>query len=534
MDPAIKADIDSNTKKRRTFAIISHPDAGKTTLTEKLLLFSGMIRTAGVVGSRKSNQGAASDWMGMEQERGISITASAMQFPYKGLTINVLDTPGHQDFCEDTYRTITAADSVIMVIDSAKGVETQTRKLFETCKLRKIPVITFINKMDRYGKDPIELMEEVEEVLGIEAAAINWPVGRGQDFRGVVNLASQTVDLYTKTAAEGSAKPDLEQLDLNSAPPTGSLSADDLAELRDEVELVSEAGNEYTHQRFLEGQVTPVYFGSALTNFGVEPLFDAFVDIAPCPHGRVANISEEEEILVDPVEEPFSAYIFKLQANMNPRHRDCIAFMRINTGRFEKDLVVTNQRSGKKVRLAQPHSLMAEGRETLVSAYPGDVIGVISSGNFQIGDTITSKNSFSYKPLPYFQPEHFARLEPAEFGKRKSIDKGLAQLVAEGTVQIMRDWEDHNANAFIGAVGQLQFEVLRYRLEDEYKVKTRLTPLGFDCSCWLMGDVESFKLPFGAKVVKDQRDMPMVLFKNQWDKGYAERENPDHQLVDYA
>lgn len=530
-DAALRAEIRRACEQRRTFAIISHPDAGKTTLTEKLLLYSGMLRTAGMVGGRKNNKTAASDWMSMEQERGISITASAMQFNYKDTVINVIDTPGHQDFSEDTYRSLTAADSVIMVLDAAKGVETQTVKLFEACKLRGIPVITFINKMDLPSRDPLDLMAEVEEVLGIHAAAYNWPIGNGQSFRGVVECASQTCELYERTAAGGRQKAATAHVPL--AELANAVDADLAQEVQDAMELLEEAGNPFTQEAYLNFEVTPVFFGSAMNNFGVEPLFDALVELAPPPHARPADTGDDE-VELDPVDEPFSAYVFKMQANMNPRHRDCVAFMRINTGRYEKDLQVKHQRLGKRVRLSRPHNLMVNGRETVDVAYPGDIIGVINNGHFAIGDTISVRGEYTYKPLPQFQPELFARIRPKDLGKRKAIDKGLEQLVAEGAVQLLTAHDQHAADPFVAAVGQLQFEVLQHRLADEYGVETELTPLPYSSSAWLIGDLETFKRPYNAVYVEDHRGKLMVLFRDEWEKQHARRENPDHQLLDHA
>jgi len=526
----IRQEIRSEASKRRTFAIISHPDAGKTTLTEKLLLYSGMVRTAGMVGGRKNRKLATSDWMEMEQERGISITASAMQFPYKDAVINVLDTPGHQDFCEDTYRTLTAADSAIMVIDAAKGVETQTRKLFAVCRLRRIPVLTFINKMDLYGRAPLDLMAEVEEVLGIHASPINWPIGSGRDFLGVVNRQTRQVLLYTKTAAGGAAKPELTELSLDD-PSLKSRMPDDVWEqLTHDLELLDIAGNPFSKEDFQHGNVTPVFFGSAMTNFGVEPFFDAFVDLAPSACGRVADMPDGREVLIDPVNTPFSAYVFKLQANMNPRHRDSTAFLRVCSGRFERDVVVKHHRTNTEVRLSRPHSMVAKERNTLDVAYPGDVIGIINPGVFQIGDTISVADGFNYKPLPQFQPEVFARVRPTDTTMRKSFDKGIEQLAREGTIQILRSLDGQEF--FVAAVGKLQFDVLEFRLQSEYRVKAIVDTLPYESSAWLVGDVETFKPPSDALVVKDSRDRPVVLFRSAWSKNFARERNPQHDFKD--
>ena len=531
VDQTLTNEIKNAVAKRRTFAIISHPDAGKTTLTEKLLLYSGMIQTAGMVRGRKGGKVAVSDWMGMEQERGISITASAMQFPYKNAIINVLDTPGHQDFSEDTYRTLTAADCAIMVIDAAKGVETQTRKLFEVCRLRGIPVMTFINKMDLPGREPLELMEEVEQVLGIHSSAINWPVGSGREFVGVVERASKQLLLFSKTSVGGAAKAAIEKISLDDPGVKSHVSEELWEKLQHDLELVEVAGNPYDKGEFLKGKVTPVFFASALTNFGVEPFFDAFVDMAPSPGPRLAD-TPQGEIIVDPVETPFSAYVFKLQANMNPKHRDSTAFLRVCSGRFERDLVVKHHRLNRDLRLSRPHSMLASDRNTVDLAYPGDVVGVINPGLFAIGDTISLAGGFNFKPLPSFQPEIFARVRPKDVGKRKSFDKGVQQMTDEGTVQMLRSWDD--LEFFVAAVGRLQFDVLQYRLKSEYGVETELELLPFQCSAWLIGDPDSFDAPVQVLKTKDRQDRPVILFKTQWDKEYTLKKCPNHQLADMA
>jgi peptide chain release factor 3 len=518
--------------KRRTFAIISHPDAGKTTLTEKLLLYSGLLRTAGIVKNRKGGKMATSDWMGMEQERGISITSSAMQFRYKDAVINVLDTPGHQDFSEDTYRTLTAADSAIMVIDAAKGVETQTRKLFEVCRLRGIPVLTFINKCDLPGRDPVELMAEVEEVLGVQASALNYPTGMGKEFVGVIDRTTNELLRFTRTAVGGAQRADVKRMPF-AGDEAKALLDDRYDRVAEAVELLEVAGNPFDLDTFRRGKVTPVFFGSAFTNFGIEPFFDAFVDLAPAPGPRLAD-TPKGEMIVDPEETPFSAYVFKIQANMNPKHRDSLAFIRVVSGRFERDLVVKHHRLGKDIRLSRPNTMVANSRETVDEAYPGDVVGLLNPGTFAIGDTISLKGGFDHKPLPQFQPELFARIQPKDLTKRKAFDKGLAQLTAEGAVQQLRPWENPLGDPFIAAVGRLQFEVMQYRLTDEYGVETQLTMLPYECSAWLDGDVETFQKPYNAALARDRQDRPVVLFATTWEKRSAADKNPEHKLLDYA
>lgn len=513
--------IEEAVRKRRTFAIISHPDAGKTTLTEKLLLYSGAIQTAGMVKGRKGRKAATSDWMAMEQERGISITSSVMQFTYKNVIINVLDTPGHEDFSEDTYRTLTAADCAIMVIDASKGVEKQTRKLFEVCALRKIPVLTFMNKMDMPGREPLDLMNEVENVLGIESYAYNWPIGMGKEFQGVVDRQTQECIFFSKTSIGGAQKADLVRKPLKEAG----------TQVLEELELIDLAGNAFDRERFLKGEVTPVFFASALTNYGVEPFFDAFINLAPCPHARLADRQDGTEVEIDPIKTPFSGYVFKLQANMDRRHRDNMAFIRICSGRFERDLIVRHHRLNREIRLSRPHGMVAGERTTLDYAYPGDVIGVINPGLFAIGDTISVTGGFNFKPLPQFQPEIFAKLYPKDVGKRKSFDKGVLQLTDEGAIQLLHSY-DREGDLIFAAVGKLQFEVMQYRLKDEYGVETVLTPLPYQCSAWIIGDMAKFEKTTTCLLAQDRQNRPMALFTTQWEKQYCIKQNPKYQFVD--
>jgi peptide chain release factor 3 len=529
-DASLLTELSAATAKRRTFAIISHPDAGKTTLTEKLLLYSGLIRTAGMVRGRKGMKATASDWMGMEQERGISITASAMQFPYKHAVINLLDTPGHQDFSEDTYRTLTAADSAIMVLDAAKGVEAQTRKLFAVCRMRRIPVLTLINKMDLPGRPPLDLMTEVEQALGIQASAINWPIGSGSDFVGIVNRSDGRVELFEKTAHGGAVKVNVEVSTWDELDRSGRLSEDVAAQVRHDLELLEIAGNPFSKERFLHGEITPVFFASALTNFGIESFLDAFVDLAPSPGSRPADGDDGTELFIDPIEQLFSAYVFKLQANMNPKHRDSTAFLRVCSGRFQRDMLVKHHRLEREVRLSRPHSLVAQERSTVEEAFPGDIIGVINPGIFAIGDTISVTGGFNFKPLPQFQPEIFARIRPTDVGKRKTFDKGMRQMAQEGTVQIMRAVAGQEP--LVAAVGRLQFDVLQYRLRHEYHVETILDPLPFTCSAWLEGNLDTFKPPSASMIVRDQRDRLVVLFGDHLMKTIARDRNPNHTLRD--
>jgi peptide chain release factor 3 len=527
------------TARRRTFAIIAHPDAGKTTLTEKLLLYAGLLRTAGMVKNRKGGKAATSDWMAMEQERGISITASAMQYEYKGAVMNVLDTPGHQDFSEDTYRTLTAADCAVMVLDAAKGVETQTKKLFAVCRLRGIPVMTFINKCDLPGRSPLEVLTEVEDVLGIQACARNWPVGSGRDFVGVVDIAAGDLLAFEKASVGGAQVAPMTRLPLASPAAEARLGLERQVQLAEELEMLQVAGTPWDRERFLKGEVTPVFFGSALTNFGVEPFYDAFVAEAAAPGPRPATRIGGATAVIDPVAQPFSGYVFKIQANMDPRHRDSLAFVRICSGMFERDLVVKQVRAGavvRELRLSRPNTMVARSRTTLDVAYPGDVVGFVNAG-FAIGDTLlvgASDQAFQYPPLPSFPPEVFARIQPKDLTKRKAFDKGVAQLASEGAIQILRPADNPQALPFIAAVGRLQFDVLAYRLRDEYGVETELQPIGFSCSGWLKGDRDAFRPTPGSQVCEDARGQIVVLFPSPWDKTYCERENPQHSFAEYA
>lgn len=518
--------------KRRTFAIISHPDAGKTTLTEKLLLYSGMIHTAGVVRGRKGRKMAASDWMSMEQERGISITASAMQFVYKDTVINILDTPGHQDFSEDTYRTLTAADCAIMVIDAGKGVEKQTRKLFEVCRLRKIPILTFINKMDMPGRDPLDLMDELENILQIHTFAYNWPLGSGRSFCGVYDRTNRNCQLFTKVGVGGAQAALVRTTSLDGSELLEKLGHEEVEKIKGELELIDAAGNTFDYQDFLDGHTTPVFFASALTNFGIEPFFDAFIHLAPPPQARMVNGVSGQEVAIDPVKTPFSAYIFKIQSNMDKKHRDSLAFIRICSGKFERDSVVKHHRLKKDIRLSRPHSMFSGERETLDTAYAGDVVGVINPGTFFIGDTISIEGGFNFKPLPQFQPEIFARITPKDVSKRKSFDKGVVQLSQEGAIQILRPYDDATGDIVYAVVGQLQFEVMQYRLLDEYGVDTNLTTLPYQCSAWVVGDMRTLQRSSTMALVQDSQAKPMALFNSPWEKQYAIKINPDHQFLD--
>lgn len=519
-------------QRRRTFAIISHPDAGKTTLTEKLLLYAGMIHTAGMVRARKTQKAVSSDWMKLEQERGISITASAMQFLYKGAVINVLDTPGHQDFSEDTYRTLTAADSAVMVIDAAKGVETQTRKLFQVCRMRGIPILTFINKLDLASRPPLDLIAEVEEVLSIHASPLHWPIGSGEDFRGIYDRQTDRVLLFERDGSRGSSKIRFEELSLEKS--AERIEPSIYQAVRDDLELLDEAGNPFDREGFLAGELTPVFFGSALTNFGVEAFFDAFVDLAPSPRPRHAHDRNGSARLLDPVVDPFSAYVFKVQANMDLRHRDSMAFLRICSGKFERDHHVVHERLGKKIRLSRSHNMFGGERNTIDEAYAGDVIGVVNPGVFAIGDTISLEGGFEMEPLPKFPPEVVARLRPKDVMKRKAFDKGMNQFRDEGAVLVLEPVGQYSSEPLVAAVGPLQFEVIQFRLENEYGVRTDLEILPYRHGAWLVGDPAKFQLPSSSLLAKDKDGKIIMLYTREWERNHALELNTGYELLEFV
>lgn len=469
------------TQKRRTFAIISHPDAGKTTLTEKLLLFGGAIQMAGTVKGRKAARHATSDWMELEKQRGISVTSSVMQFDHKGRVMNLLDTPGHEDFSEDTYRTLTAVDSALMVIDVAKGVEDRTIKLMDVCRLRDTPIITFINKLDREGRDPIDLLDEVEEVLKIKCAPITWPIGMGKRLKGVIDLRDETVHLYDEE--HGGKIQDGEKIQGLDNPRLEEVLGDMAEELRDEVELVRGASHAFDHEAYLRGEMTPVLFGSAINNFGVEELLDAFADYAPEPSTRNAI-----ERPVDPQEEKFSGFVFKIQANMDPAHRDRVAFLRVCSGRYDQGMKMKHVRIGKQTTVANAITFQADARKAVERAYPGDIIGLHNHGTIQIGDTFTAGEDLKYTGIPYFAPELFRRVVLKDPLKLKQLQKGVTQLSEEGATQVFRPMR--NNDIILGAVGVLQFEVAVHRLKGEYGVEAIVEPVQVQLARWVVCDDE--------------------------------------------
>jgi len=514
-------------ERRRTFAIISHPDAGKTTLTEKLLLYGGAIREAGAVRARRAARHATSDWLELEKQRGISVSSSVMTFEHDGFRVNILDTPGHHDFSEDTYRTLSAADSAVMLIDAAKGVEPQTRKLFHVCRMRGIPIFTFVNKMDRLGKDPLDLMGEIEDVLGIHAIPVNWPVGAGRDFKGVYDRIKRRLLIF-HGGQHGSSEVRWEILDGEpAAPHIREAMGEQADEVIDTLELLEGAGEELDLKKVLAGELTPMFFGSALTNFGVLPFLETFLEIAPAPYARPSS-----EGMVEPAERPFSAFVFKIQANMDPDHRDRVAFIRICSGAFIKGENTIHVPSGKKFRLSNSTLLMAKDRTGIDEAFPGDVIGLFDPGMFRIGDTLSDEGTFFYEGIPSFPPEHFVRVQIAEVLKRKSLQKGLEQLTQEGLVQLFTDPNAVTAAPILGAIGPLQFDVLQFRLQAEYGVELRLEPMPFKVARWIRGkyDPDIFRYSSSTKVVDDREGRKVLLLERIYGLHHFEQNHPELEL----
>jgi peptide chain release factor 3 len=516
--------------RRRNFAIISHPDAGKTTLTEKLLLYGGAIQQAGAVKAKGEQRKVTSDWMEIEKQRGISITSTVLQFDYSGRTLNLLDTPGHQDFSEDTYRTLAAADNAVMLEDAAKGLEPQTRKLFEVCRLRQIPIFTFINKMDRPGRDPLDLLDEIEKELGLACWPVNWPIGGGDRFRGVIDRREREVVLFER--AQRGRQSTERRLPLDSPELAELVEADLLAQALEELELLDGAGEALDLAAVHAGNLSPVFFGSAMTNFGVRPFLDAFLDLAQPPAGRATR-----EGVVDPLRPDFSGFVFKLQANMDPRHRDRVAFVRVCSGKFEKDIAVRHARSGRNIRLSRPQKLFGQEREVVEEAYPGDVIGLNNPGMFSIGDTLYVGPKVEYEGIPCFTPELFAWLRNPNPSAFKSFRKGVNELREEGAVQVLYDTDLSKRDPILAAVGQLQLEVVQYRLENEYGVQTRLEPLEFSVARWVVGGwpaLEQVGRLFNCKTVRDAWDRPVLLFRNSWNLRQLGEDHPSLELSGVA
>lgn len=526
----IKQVVSDAVKTRRTFAIISHPDAGKTTLTEKLLLYGGAIRLAGSVKSRKASKHAVSDWMEIEKQRGISVTSSVLQFQYNGYFINILDTPGHQDFSEDTYRTLVAADSAVMLIDGAKGVEAQTIKLFHVCRMRGIPIFTFVNKMDRASKNPFELMEELENVLGIRSYPMNWPIGTDGDFKGVYNRQLKHVELFDG-GNHGQSFVSSVKGDVND-----SVFADLLGEyhhnkLCEDIELLDIAGDEFDIKKIMSGELTPLFFGSAMTNFGVQPFLEDFLNISPAPGLKPSTIGD-----VSPEDPKFTGFIFKIQANMNPTHRDRIAFLRVCSGKFTRGMQVHHVQAGKEVRLSQPQQFMAQERTIVEEAFPGDIIGIFDPGIFHLGDTLSEGNAnLKFQGIPIFPAEHFARVSVKDSMKRKQFIKGIDQLSEEGAIQVFKQMDIGTETFIIGTVGALQFEVLEYRLLNEYNVNIRISHLPHKYVRWIATpDIEPQKLSLTSStfVVQDNEDRAALLFENEWSISWAKDKNSKLELID--
>jgi peptide chain release factor 3 len=518
--------FEEEVRRRRTFAIISHPDAGKTTITEKILWLGGVIREAGEVHGKSGTKKATSDWMALEQQRGVSITSSVMQFDYRNLRINLLDTPGHKDFGEDTYRTLIAADCAAMLIDAAKGVEAQTRKLYEVCRLRKVPIFTFANKMDREGKEPLALIDDVETTLGIKCYPVTWPIGIGDRFRGLYHRLRKELLLYEKGRVEAEVVPVAGWSDEKIRARVG----DELfLQLQEEMELLEVAIGDFEAQEFMDGLVSPMTFGSAKHNWGVDLFLDLFADHSPSPKARNSTVGE-----ITPTDKNFSGFVFKIQANMDRKHRDRVAFLRICSGQFERGMKVHHTRLDRELRLAYANQFLARERETVDQAYPGDIVGIIDTGYFQIGDTITGGKNLKFDPIPRFSPEIFGRLTIKDPLKRKTLQKGVQQLAEEGTIQLLYDPLVGKQDPIVGVVGELQFDVLLFRLNDEYQLDVRLDRLPFTAARWPVlktGGRPQGALQGGAKVYHDEFDQPVVLLEKEWDLNWLKKENPE---IDFA
>jgi peptide chain release factor 3 len=526
-----KVMLQDEVARRRTFAIISHPDAGKTTLTEKLLLYGGAIRQAGSVKARKAERHATSDWMEIEKQRGISVTSSAMQFSFNGYNINILDTPGHQDFSEDTYRVLVAADSAVMLIDAAKGVEEQTIKLFKVCRMRGIPIFTFVNKMDRAAKDPFQLMDELENVLGIHACPVNWPIGTDGDFQGVYHRDTNRIELYFG-GEHGKVKAGKTDIALDDPALPGMLDKHYLNRLHDEIELLDEAGDSFDLKAVRAGQLTPMFFGSAVTNFGVEPFLERFLQYTPPPLPR-----ESDQGMVEPEDERFSGFVFKIQANMNPAHRDRLAFLRIVSGEFRKGMTVWHSGSGKEIQVKQPQQFMADEREGIETAYPGDIIGLFDPGIYHLGDTLCVGRKIRFAKIPVFAPEHFARVRPLDSMKRKQFVKGIMQLSEEGAIQTFVRTETGREDFLVGVVGVLQFDVLTYRLKSEYSVDLVVEQLPFRYVRWVTDTpvpVAELKLTSTSGRAQDAEERDVLLFENEWSIRLALENNKGLELSELA
>jgi peptide chain release factor 3 len=529
----IVRDLAKEVESRRTFAIISHPDAGKTTLTEKLLYYGGAINEAGAVRSRRGAKAATSDWMEMEQQRGISISSTALSFAYGGFTLNLLDTPGHADFSEDTYRTVTAADNAVMLIDAAKGLEPQTRKLFEVCRLNGLPIFTFCNKMDRPSLEPLELLDQIEKEFNLPTYAVNWPIGSGDSFCGVYHRPTREVHLFDKEASAGKTRKGedkntkgLEVVKLDDPRLEGLLGAELCAHLKDDIELLDELGSDLDLRKVHDGELTPVFFGSGMNNFGVKLFLDTFLGYSTSPRARKTR----DGSLLSPTDQAFTGFVFKLQANMDPRHRDKVAFVRVVSGRFERGMKVTNARTKKSVALSRPSQLFGQDKTVLDEGYAGDVIGLNNPGSFAIGDTLYVGTRRSLPPIPTFTPELFAYLRNSDTSKYKQFQKGITELLGEGAVQVMYSRDAIKREPILAAVGELQFEVVQARMKGEYGVETTLENLPFAVARWVVGGwnaVDKAGRIFNAQCVKDQWGQPVLLFKNRWNVDQLSADTPE-------
>jgi len=529
-----KFDVEKEVARRRNFAIISHPDAGKTTLTEKLLLYGGAINEAGAVKARRASKHATSDWMELEKQRGISITSTAMQFEYQGYQINLLDTPGHADFSEDTYRTLSAADNAVMLIDAAKGLEPQTRKLFAVCRLNGLPVFTFVNKLDRPSLEPLEILDQIEKEFDLPTYAVSWPIGSGDRFRGVYYRPTKKVYLFDKTGNTGRSKgAKSNEYDFDDPVLIDLIEEDLYLQLRDEVELLDMACPELDLEKVRDGKLSPIYFGSGMNNFGVELFLKSFLTFADKPR---AHESEEEK--VEPDDEDFSGFVFKLQANMDPKHRDRVAFLRVCSGTFERGMKVTVERTGKQLSLSRPQKMFAQEREVVESGFAGDIIGLNNPGSFAIGDTVYAGKRRAYPGIPSFSPELFGYLRNPNPSTYKQFQKGMDGLLGEGAVQVLYQKEGGRNDPILAAVGQLQFEVVQSRMETEYGVQTILEPLPYQVARWVVGGwdaVEKVGKLFNAAVVRDIYDRPVLLFRNTWNLDQLVADVPDiGELLPYA
>ena len=526
-------DIAQEIQKRRTFAIISHPDAGKTTLTEKLLLYGGAVQLAGSVTARKNQRATTSDWMELERKRGISISSTVLQFEYDGYLINLLDTPGHKDFSEDTYRVLTAVDAVVMVIDAGKGIEKQTLKLFEVCRQRGVPIFTFMNKCDRPTREPLALLDELESVLGIGAFPVNWPIGNGADFKGVYDRLTKQVYMFERVVG-GKYRAPVSVGGLSDPIIRDRLDEQTFNKVTEELAMLEGAGETFDEQAVLDGKITPVYFGSGVNNFGVQLLLDGFLKHSPPPKPRIMAGTQ-----IAPENPAFSGFIFKIQANMDPRHRDRIAFVRVCSGKFERDMTVIHPRSAKKVRLSSSHKLFGNERETVNEAFPGDIIGLVGHGDFGIGDTLTTDPTIQYKEIPRFTPEAFCYLHNPDTGKYKQFRTGLDQLLQEGVIQVLNLRDATVKVPLLAAVGPLQFEVVQYRLQSEYNAASRLEAAPWNVVRWLPAeiteaDLDLLSLPSGARMAYDMGQNPVILFANEWSANYFGQTNAKVPLSNIA